>query len=288
MDLPGFAAFADESRHCEGQFRSVAAISIPSRHVLSLNERLRDVMQRGCVAELKWHKVKGAKARFCAMAALSAFIPEFIHRGGRADILIWDVQDSRHRVLRRNDRKNFERMFFHLHKALMSRRPLGEEWHIRPDERLDIDWETIRACLSSVGGWKRYFESPLLGESLSVASFQIRSFREARSVETPLCQLADLFAGMGAYSRLRCRDLKLWLEEQSGQVDLFGRPEAVLTGRDKERFPVIKHLSELCEAQKLGVSLEAKGYLRTLDPRNPINFWHYTPQHDADRAPTDQ
>ncbi len=54
------------------------------------------------------------------------------------------------------------------------------------------------------------------------------------SEATPLSQLADLLAGMAAYTR--------------------SRPAA-------------------------------NGYLRTADPKQPINFWHYQPQHPADKAP---
>lgn len=241
----------------------------------------------GGLKELKWHRIKGARARECAAEAISIFVNEFVPRGARADILVWDILDSRHRVARRNDRKNFERMFFHLHRALMSRRPLDHEWHLRPDERLDVDWSTIRSCLDSVGGWRKYFESPLLGETISIASFRIASFKQTISHDTPLCQVADVLAGMGAYSRLKRGELRRWLEEQSSQETLFPRTAMALSGRERERFPLIKALYALSRKRGLGVSLESEGYLLTHDPRKPINFWHYTPQHGADKAPTD-
>jgi hypothetical protein len=59
-----------------------------------------------------------------------------------------------------------------------------------------------------------------------------------------------------------------------------------LTNRDKARLPVILHLNRRSKSHRLGVSLSTHGYLRTPNPANPLNFWHYTPQHDEDRAPT--
>lgn len=288
MSISGFAAFSDESRHSEGQYRSLAAVSLPADSVLDSTEMLRDVIAKHGVSELKWHKVKGAKARRCALAVLNCFVQTLVPAGACADVLVWDITDSRHRIARRNDRKNFERMFFHLHKALMERRGPGADWHLRPDERLDIDWDTIRSCLTSVGGWKTYFESPLLGESISIARFAVKSFRQVASAETPLCQVADVFAGMAAYARLKQSTIRVWMEEQSGQTSLFEGPGSALalSGRDRERLPVIKSFYESCRGRALGVSLRTAGYLRTRDPHRPINFWHYTPQHESDKAPT--
>lgn len=252
-----------------------------------MSAEIAAILKDGCVDELKWHKIKGAKARICANAVLDWVIRKAIPRDARVDVLVWDITDSRHRIARRDDRKNFERMFFHLHKASMSKRPAGEDWHLRPDERQDIDWETIRSCLESVGGWRQYFDNPLLGENLSIANFNIASFKEVSSKATPLCQVADLFAGMGSYSRLKSFEMTTWLQQQTGQGNLFGDTVPIeLSGRDKERFPLIRGFYQTCRSCTLGVSLESTGYLRTPDPSRPINFWHYVPQHGADVAPT--
>lgn len=287
MELRGFAAFADESQVDTGRYRSIAAVSVPTKDVVLLQQLVREHLQKGCVDELKWHKLKSAKMRFCAERVLDCFLDDFLPRSARVDILIWDIEDSRHRIQRRDDGKNFERMFFHLHKVLMTRRTAGEPWHLRPDERLDVDWETIRRCIASVGGWPSYFNTPLLGDSVSVAQFNVASFKQTTSTRSPLNQVADMFAGLAAYSRLRAADFHAWLRAQGGQGNLFDEPSPLaLTGRDKERFPFIYRLYERCRQRGLGVSLRTNGYLRTLDPSNPINFWHYTPQHATDQAPT--
>jgi hypothetical protein len=53
-----------------------------------------------------------------------------------------------------------------------------------------------------------------------------------------------------------------------------------------ERFQVLYEFDGGCKNRKMGVSLKTFGGLKTLDPRRPINFWWYEPQHEMDKAPT--
>ena len=197
------------------------------------------------------------------------------------------TQDSRHAVANRDDVKNFERMYFHLHCALMDRRPRESVWHLRPDEKLGIDWATLQDCLASKGAWRRYRDHPVLIEEFSLAHFKVESLKQARSCELPLCQVADLFAGMAAFARTKSDLVRTWLAQTSGQQTfLDDSPAAKYSASERERLPVIGHLNKRAKALRLGVSLGTAGYLQTHDPTNPLNFWHYTPQHFKDRAPT--
>ena len=171
-----YAVFADERRYDHGRFRSIAAVSLPAGTVVDLSTRLAGALAAAGVPELKW---SGLGARAAVVRCATAFVDlllEEIPNGLRADVLIWDTEDARHRVPNRDDIANYER-------------------------------------------------------ALTPA---IRTFRQVDSEATPLSQLADLLAGMAAYTR--------------------SRPAA-------------------------------HGYLRTADPKQPINFWHYQPQHPADKAP---
>jgi hypothetical protein len=117
--------------------------------------------------------------------------------------------------------------------------------------------------------------------------FQVRALTPVVSATTPETQLADLFAGMAAFSRKHAGTFGDFQAAVDAQQGLFGHaPSPDLSNRQLERFKLIPFLANACKARKLGVSLATHGYLSTPNPTNPINFWHYEPQHGADRAPT--
>lgn len=281
-----YAVFSDESRHTEGRYRSLAAVSLPAGEVVALSELLRNALRFDRHGELKWKNLRRAGSRDRAIAAVDVLLAH-IASGVRVDVLTWDTYDSRHDVPNRDDVANYERMFFHLHRVLMDRRGAQTRWHIRPDEQVNIDWQTIAQCLTSRGTWRA-------GRNLATLSAEFRhfipsvlTFREVDSAETPLCQLADLLAGMAAYTRTNADLVRRQIDEPMDQRSLFVNEDGAAPGRsDRHRFRVISHLYGKCKAHKLGVSLRELGYLRTRDPAKPINFWHYEPQHHRDRAPT--
>lgn len=281
-----YAVFSDESRHTEGRYRSLAAVSLPAGEVVALTELLRSALQLDRYGELKWKNVRRAWSRDQAIAAVDMLLAH-VASGIRADVVTWDTQDSRHAVPNRDDVANYERMFFHLHRVLMERRGAQSRWHIRPDEQVAIDWNTIAQCLSSRGTWRAGRNMATLSAEFRHFAPSVLTFREVDSVDTPLCQLADLLAGMAAYTRTNADLVRRQIGEPAEQKDMFEDDDrAMPRTADRHRFRVISHLYWKCRARKLGVSLRKLGYLRTHDPTLPINFWHYAPQHRRDKAPT--
>ena len=282
-----YASFSDESRHSEGRYRSIAAVSLPAELVVGISKQLAGILDCANCKELKWGSVgyRGTRDVNRAIAAVD-FLLEHITNGVRADALTWDTSDERHDVPNRDDIANYERMFYHLHHALMERRGSESRWHIRPDEQLAIDWSTVQQCLRSDGTWRYGLDDSRLSNDFRLVIPAVRTFRTVDSAETPLCQLADLLAGMAAYTRTKYKVMKNLMHAILGQADLFQVPERTEpTRRDRSRFQVIDHFDRQCKSRKLGVSLREYGYLYTRNPKNPINFWHYVPQHSRDKAP---
>lgn len=278
--------FSDESRHTAGRYRSIGAISLPAEEVDEASCHLSELLERSNVPEFKWHDLRSAKHRFCAIKLVDFTFDRLLPLGVRVDVLTWDTQDSRHSIHGRDDILNYERMFFHLHKNLMSRREGDSNWELRPDERVEIDWSTIQACLGNVGKWRRHFDLPLLSESFSECLFNVKSLKQVVSRETPLSQVADLFAGMSPYSRERANTIMRVQQERTGQKLLFlENSEEMPSKADYERFEVISHLHSKCARMRYGVSFRSYGYLKTWNPRKPVNFWHYKPQRTDDKAP---
>ncbi len=121
--------------------------------------------------------------------------------------------------------------------------------------------------------------------------FHVLQISEACSAETPLCQLADLFAGLGAFSHSAYPRYASWLCTQSGQMPLeLGLDDAQVepSKSDQERFTIMKHFDDECKKRKMHVGLKSSRGFKTHDPRQPINFWLYEPQHPDDKAPVKQ
>ena len=282
-----YYVFSDESYISAERYRSIGAFSFPGNFIGEINEELVSILSDSDVAEFKWKRLKDAQYRFCALK-LSDFVFEHLHQKDiRIDVLIWDTQDSRHKIQGRDDTANFERMFFHLMKNIMTRREKDSEWYVYPDERLDIDWTTIQECLVSTGKWKEVYESRLFGDSFSDRFFNIRDFKPVNSIKTPCCQVADFFAGMGVFSKNKYTKYKKWCEYQDPQGCLFEQPEEVIcTKSEKERFKVLEEFVYKCKTTRQGISIKSKECLNTFLPDYPINFWSYMPQHPEDKAPT--
>jgi hypothetical protein len=100
--------------------------------------------------------------------------------------------------------------------------------------------------------------------------------------------LADLFAGLAVYFRNSYDRFEQWQAINNQQQTLFQtKPGSSIqfSKSDRERCHVLSRFDILCKRRKLGVSLRTCGGLKTFQPQNPINFWWYEPQHEADEAP---
>jgi len=282
-----YASFSDESSYNDSRFCSIAALSIPANNVIELQNDLTDILDDSNVTEFKWNKLKGAKYRHCAIKLVEQIFKDLNSKKIRIDVLIWDTHDERHEIIGRDDTQNFERMFFHLHKNLMTRREFESVWHLRPDENTAINWNEINNCLGNVGKWIAYFDHPLLKDYFSKQFYTIKSMKAVSSEKYPLIQIADLFAGLGVYSRKNVPLIKTLRSKEEKQVKLFEKdiPNERISNSEEERFKILNFVHQKSREMKLGVSLKKYGYLKTMNPKNPINFWHYTPQHPEDIAP---
>jgi hypothetical protein len=281
-----YSVYSDESYISAERYRSIGALSFPRSFEKEIKSGLNSILTSSDIVEFKWQKLKNAKYRFCAEKIARFICKNLVDKQLRIDVIIWDTQDCRHSIEGRDDIANFERMFFHLMKYLMRQRGKNSKWHIFPDERLGIDWGTIQDCLSNVGQWRQYFKSQLFSDAFSEQFFHIVQFDQVDSKNEPGCQVADFFAGLSVFSKNFYYKYKQWCEQGTNQIYLFDSPEDVkVSNKERERFYVLKLLMDNCKKQKLGVSIDTNKCLNTPNPINPINFWHYTPQHSYDRAP---
>lgn len=154
-----------------------------------------------------------------------------------------------------------------------------------------MDWNTVQDCLENVADRLEVEQSLFTGGQFRIRlrrEFSLEEIRQVSSHEQPLLQLADLFAGMAVFSRDRFDAYQKWLAAKEPQSQLFdGRNEAPdASPSARERFLLLEYFDRACKKRKLWVSLKRKNGLWTPNPKNPINFWMYEPQHPKERAPT--
>jgi hypothetical protein len=289
IDQISHCAFSDEASYNIGRFRAIGMLSLPMAAHENINLDIKRILKNSNISEFKWNKLKSARMYLGAVKLIDYFIDMAEKKISRLDILIWDTEDSRHKIKRRDDCANLARMYYHLYKdVLIKRWPSDSTWILLPDEHSSLDWETVKNCLKS-REIKVIERSDLFKRfALQITKdFNIKEIQEVKSSVTPLIGIADLFAGMGVYSCLNFEKYKWWELQNSKQGSLFNVSTSIkLSSPDNHRCPLIKYIYNKCRKKKLGISLSQKFGLWTPNPKNPINFWHYKPQSHADKAPT--
>lgn len=123
-------------------------MTLSSDNLEKLSNDLSKRLSASNVKEFKWKKVNGAKERFAALK-LCDFAVEYAYQGIlRIDVLIWDTEDARHKVLLRDEIANLQRMYYHLFKNVLRLRWLSDAvWQLYPDEHTAMDWEIVQDFL---------------------------------------------------------------------------------------------------------------------------------------------
>lgn len=288
-------AYADETQHNIGRFRGIGLISLRYVDVSSISAGVQNLLRDSGIGEFKWSKLNSRNDRDAACKMLGYAIKKACAGVLRADVLTWDIQDRRHTVRGRDDIANLQRMYYQLFKnVLRVRWPDGSIWQLCPDEQTSIKWHEIEDFLNLASSQVEIRRDIFSQGNSSLGlkeEFGIKQIVPCQSRKEPLVQLADLFAGLAAYSRNRYDRYEPWQRThgQGQQLGLFppeSQPSTRLSNRDHGRCYVLATFNVACKKRRLGVGLEDSRGLKTYEPSNPINFWWYEPQHEKDRAPT--
>jgi hypothetical protein len=286
-------SFSDESNWNSGRFRSIGMLSASRSDALSLHYELSTLLSQSQVKELKWNKIRTAKYRFASQKVIDSCARSLSDGRLKIDILIWDSQDYRHSVRNPDLKANLQIMYYHLFRNVMSRRwPAGCIWRHIPDEHVSMNWDTLGSYLSVKDTQDMEEPSFRIDEHSSESFgssikrlFKIAEITECHAQEMCLTQLADLFAGMGAFSREKFNEYRSWKRNQGYISTLFEAPaNSMSTTSLLEKYQVLSHFEAKIAQLDLPVALDQTGGLRTLDPSIPLNFWWYEGKSRYDKA----
>jgi hypothetical protein len=260
---------------------------MPLYTVAVLQNELRSLLNESNVTEFKWKELKSAQFRFAAEKMIRFSIGNALEQLLRVDVLIWDIEDARHKIRGRDDAANLQAMYRYLFRNVLQRRwPRESTWHLYPDEQTAIQWNTIHDYLDLEGTRLEISTNTMKKQPFRftlVEDFNVLMIEPCDSKSEIFVQLADLFAGMGVFSYAEYDLYEKWLEMQN--CDLDALQEIELSRSRRERFCLLNLLDVECKQHKLTVSLKTFRGLRTRNPYRPINFWFYEPQRSEDVAP---
>jgi len=278
------AGASDDSKHQEGRYNSLALVSFEYKYAQELQNNLSKLLVKsGIESEFKWNKLNSARERFVAHKMINFTLQNLDKL--RIDVLIWDMEDKRHKGVKgRDDKENLVRMYYHLVSTTLSRRwPVKDSiWKWRPDEQSNVDWNTLFDCIRN----KRHnCVQDLFSENSGFESVDLKEIIPSKSQEWSLIQLADLFAGMSTYSWGHHFKFLNWKVQKSNQQSIFETKKIDFSPGEEEKFTVISHFIEEQKKVRLPISCENALGFETHNSNCRINFWPYTPQHQLDKAP---
>ena len=257
-------------------------IVIPKDHCRRVNDKLTEILEKYNLTtkRFKWNK-------FNSMGKVNA-LEEFLNYLFRLmfddlvfiHTIIWDIKDSRHDILGRDDTKNLSLMYYKLIKNFAEDKlKNADTLTIYPDRNNSIDWNLIEDILPN----DRIYNTKEL--SFCTAGYSKVFIEESNTSENALIQIADIFAGLARTSYEDYENYEKWLNQ--GQQTLFSyeKPKLEISSKDKYRFKIYKYINEYCKRRSWTVSLKTNKGFSTFDKHKPLNFWFYRPQHEEDKAP---
>lgn len=247
------AAYTDETRYNTGRYRGVGMVSARAADAPALGAGVRALLDASGVGECKWEKVRSARGRFAAGKVLDWAMAEALAGGLRVDVLTWDTEEGSRAGTGTPHVMKLRRMYARLVGAILPRRwPGATGFRVVPDEQGAVGWERLVAGLPHVA-----------------------EVAPGRSDLEPLIQVADLFAGLGVFSRSGYDTYERWL--CLPPAERAADPETALgwalSASDRGRCQVLDDFFTRCKLLGLGVSLRTNRGLRTYDASRPLCFW---------------
>jgi len=303
---PTHYAFSDESNWNNGRFRSVALVTTTTEHLSILNNGLTQILNdHNFAKEFKWSKLTEARKVDAANELLKFAFDNATHGHLKIATIIWDtntewyktakIENTKNSALIRknlNDRgktvvKDFDeltlnQMYIYIYRCVLTKSwPSDSIWHVYPDEQNILVWETLQRFLN--------FSSPTVKtKRLSVPSpegrnyevfehrFNVKQVTQAKSDQTPLIQLADLFAGLGAFVLNQAEHY-----QEPNTLQLNFDNASLLSRSSLQRFKVLSNFFQLSLIHQMNFDLFHLKELETHQPFHPITFWLYKPREQV-------
>ena len=259
-------------------------IVISKNHYQEVDNKLNEILEKYKIKtkKFKWNQFNSMDKVNALKEFLQYLFKLMFDNIVHIHTIIWDIKDSRHEILKRDDKKNLSLMYYKLIKNFAQDKLKNDDClTIYLDRNNSIDWELIEDILPNDGIYNTKELS-----FCTVGFFKV-FIEESNTDENALIQIADIFAGLARTSYEDYGKYEKWLNQP--QQSLFPDEklnEVELSVKDKHRFKIYKFIDNYCKRKSWKVSLKTnKGFSTFKDNSKPLNFWFYRPQCEEDKAP---
>jgi predicted RNA-binding Zn-ribbon protein involved in translation (DUF1610 family) len=247
-------AFIDESTINIGRFAATAVVLLKATALDRFRSDVQPALRE--VKEFKWNELGDGRQARTADRLLDVVFQFAESEDLRVVALSWDKDDSRNRVIGRDDYENLGRMLFHLINNAVRATSGVTTIELRYDEQDQVEWRTVARSVNA-----------RLAKTSLTPRPEILFLNSAVSHEEPGVQVADLFAGLAAYCRARTL------------ADIAGMSKA-----EKSRWGIISKI--VLWLRPLSPVYFSAGEGIVTERSAVINLWPYRALGDYDRAPT--
>lgn len=263
-------AYSDESNHTASKFGSICLITGDKKSMKLFEKDLAGTLESSNVKEFKFDQINSGKMIHCGLKMIDKLFPYLLNKKIRVDILIWSPQE-RDKHLPENSKKVFGKMYYHLlNHVLGSRWNNSSIWAIYPDQQSLINWNELKEILENTDKKISISKKENGGHIFEIlCKNKICEIEEVNSMNYPICQIADLFAGVGSSGHLRKEALVLYDDCQTH----LGGKLINNTNKDIGKIRIISHLRKKCRDNEFKIDFSPNKGIKTIDPNNPINFW---------------
>jgi hypothetical protein len=166
----------------------------------------------------------------------------------RVDVLTWHAEDGSALPYLARLRGMYARL---LGEMLPRRWPAGSRFAVFPDEQAAMRWQTLVASMPHVA-----------------------AIAPRRSEDEPFIQLADLFAGLGVFSRGSYAAYEKWLcYPPAERASDLRHPTLPFSTAERVRCALLDDFYTASKFAWLGISLRTQRGLRTYTAARPLAFW---------------
>ena len=243
--------FADEAYWNNNvEFRAVACVSARLD-----NDNYHEVERRLCasrcdagaiVSEIKWSKLNDNRRQRDAASVLEAAVNLAAGREMHIDVLVWDEQaqdymDRLHATNGNRETMHLQMMYRFLFSQVISRWRSVEGsptpyWTFAPDQHSGLDFRTLQLEI-------RRDAELTFNSAINI------DVQHVKGTLNYSIQLADLLAGLAAWSHQNSDDYESWLRMRE-------QPDLQLPAIQwRTRFPILEQFSRQCQVGDLGPTM---------------------------------
>ncbi len=279
--------FSDESGCGEDRYEAIGTLSGLSGAIGNLRTELQEILNTNRLSDCEYKDIRGGHKLKVATAYLDILNKYVLSSQIKVMVLVWDKQDSRHKVSRRDDIANTSIMYYRALKSTKRQwKDITIDSEFYPDELTKLDFNQIMGFIERTKIRDQAQFNTLFGKEFISTFPVITSHQECQSKNEPIIQLIDIITGLVRISYEDDVKYNNWLLNESGQIDLFSNQEQEFTTPGKTaKYQLLSRFDGLLKGNSLQVARRSTNGFHSHRPSCGYFFWKYNPQHINDRAP---